>query len=185
MPSADDINVMYEAIPAPFDDWAFVVTLGDTDHVYVVFGEWFAMVMPAEFSGCTLLVLLDKNDVPDFEFGKVMITAAKTAIHTRGAVNFQAVPSKLAKARQKRRKPPLLNHYAVSDLYTTAVGNTPSGTETEHETGDDKRCSPAPHLRRGHLRRLPDGKMSCVRDTIVGVGFDPDAVQRGGYVFNS
>jgi hypothetical protein len=37
-----------------------------------------------------------------------------------------------------------------------------------HGPGDGSRKSPVVHLRRGHIRRLGDGKQTLVRDALIG-----------------
>lgn len=70
-----------------------------------------------------------------------------------------APPTKLNAKRVKNGKPPL-------DSYHVLV--LPGGAAGDHQGGSAIRNGPRVHWRRGHLRRLGDGRVIWVRHALVG-----------------
>ena len=70
-------------------------------------------------------------------------------------------PAKLNKNRRARGKAPFFTYKVLS------VDASPS-QQGRREQGGGTHASPRMHLRRGHLRRIPEGRMVWVRPTMVG-----------------
>ncbi|MBN8182021.1 hypothetical protein [Roseibium aggregatum] len=204
---ADLVGFLYEAletIPAPFSDrWAVILmdSSGTTDllvHCHPALGGWgcepYALLqfsypsefgVPEELSVVTNLheMVLLRPNIWDHDGASLMgLKAAYIAlrtIQTNGAIEHVSVPPKLAKARARRGKPPLAGHYRLTDAYRTALQFERSG---KRPAQGGTHASPIPHLRRGHMRRLADGKLVNVRDCMVGGNFQPGQPVRSGYI---
>lgn len=93
-----------------------------------------------------------------------------TSIMTTDGVQIETItPSeKDAKARRRSGKPPIPTFRRVlSAPYVTAI--LAAGQRREGEAKGGTHASPVAHIRRGHVRRLPNGKTTWVRDCLVNV----------------
>lgn len=95
------------------------------------------------------------------------VMAAILLLATDGvAVDRVTAPPKLQRARMKARKPALPGHWHVRTAdYITALQAKSARGRSEPRGGHH--ASPVPHLRRGHLRTLADGRETWVRDCMV------------------
>lgn len=82
----------------------------------------------------------------------------------KGRHETLAAPKKLNQKRAKKGKVPLFE-YKVLDIVADVL-HTPK--ETTHERSSGHHASPRMHNRRGHLRRLPSGRTTWVRNAIIG-----------------
>lgn len=110
---------------------------------------------------------LAKDDAEEQSFLMDFVDELRVLAHFASVANCENVspvkvyePSeKLVKRCKERSKPPP-DEYYVLDCYFNPAERGGAGTGT-HE-------SPRLHLRRGHIRRLPTGKTTWVRQCIVG-----------------
>jgi hypothetical protein len=78
-------------------------------------------------------------------------------------------PERLNRQRVRKGKHPIPSRFKVhSEGYVTAITAERRGGGASHAAGDGSRKSPVMHLRRGHVRRLADGKQTWVRDALIG-----------------
>lgn len=103
--------------------------------------------------------------VIDFVLGTTALLGMKEA-----AIKEKAAPSILNRERLRKGKP-TISKTVVVNLATTQAGQT-GGTH----------ASPAPHWRRGHLRRLANGQVIKVSPTIVGWKQDSDIAIKKDYI---
>lgn len=81
-------------------------------------------------------------------------------------------PERLNRQRAKAGKPAIPSHYAVkAGAYVTALN---ARTVRRSEPKGGHHASPVPHLRRGHIRHLPSGSTTWVRDAVINLK-SPDA----------
>ena len=73
-------------------------------------------------------------------------------------------PERLNRKRAKKSKPPLFE-YKVLDIVADVMG---SPKEATHERTRGSHASPRMHNRRGHVRHLPSGQTTWVRNAIIG-----------------
>lgn len=95
-------------------------------------------------------------------------------VATRGIPQRIELPSaKLNAKRARSGKAPLtrITHVDTA-LYYQALENTVRG---------GTHASPVPHLRRGHIRRLQDGKTTWIRDCLVNCRSSAEALKRDHY----
>lgn len=89
------------------------------------------------------------------------VCAFLCALNCENVAQLENVPDeKLQKARMKRGKKPLFSYKTLVIVKTERGKQKPVGTHS----------SPRLHLRRGHARRVPSGKVVFVRPCTVGDG---------------
>lgn len=100
------------------------------------------------------------------------VVATMLLLATDGiAVERIRAPEKLNKVRVRTGKLPIPAHWQVRTAeYVTALG----GHKHRGEPQGGHYARPIPHLRRGHVRHLPTGKTTWVRDALVNLR-DPNA----------
>lgn len=95
------------------------------------------------------------------------VAGALLILSTRGIVRETVrFSEKLQKARAKHGKPPIPPYDLVNSTpYVTAIENRRKKGRSMPKGGTH--ASPIPHLRMGHLRTNPSGRVSFVRDSLV------------------
>lgn len=112
------------------------------------------------------------NQICNFFFVLVTILATDNV-----PIERETPSPKLQAARRKAGKPPIPSHFTVrTEGYVTALTKKPA----RHGSPTGTHASPIMHLRRGHLRRLPAGTTTWVRDCLVNAR-DGDALTRMAY----
>ena len=82
----------------------------------------------------------------------------------KGKHEILPAPTKLNKKRAKKNRIPLYE-YKILDIVADVL-HSPTYSSKPHQGGTH--ASPRMHKRRGHVRRLPSGKQTWVRNMIVG-----------------
>ncbi|MDZ7809229.1 MAG: hypothetical protein U5L11_02620 [Arhodomonas sp.] len=92
---------------------------------------------------------------------RMLIGAFLTAMHCVNVKKCSHEPSKkLQRKREKRGKKPLFSYWTLQL----------TNTESERKDFGGTHASPRVHLRRGHPRQLPSGKVTWVQPHMVGKG---------------
>lgn len=101
------------------------------------------------------------------------VSALSMIVATKGVPLHKRIPTEKqqrARAKKNRALLPVVTQVDTQKYYE-AIENVEKGSH----------ASPVPHLRRGHIRRLGDGKQTWVRDTIVNCQSIEEAVEREKY----
>ncbi len=102
------------------------------------------------------------TDVADEAFAVMHLLVALAL--DKGRHTTLPAPEKLNKKRAKRKKPPMYE-YKVLDIVADVM-HPPK--EVTHGREGHHHASPRMHTRRGHVRKLASGKVTWVRNAIVG-----------------
>ena len=117
---------------------------------------------------------MDHHDLVSLADG---VGALSMILATKGVPLHKVIPSEKQQRARVKKGRPLLPVVTKVDThrYYEAMQNTEKGTH----------ASPVPHLRRGHIRNLADGRQTWVRDTIVNCRSLEDVVDREKYEVES
>lgn len=142
-----------------------------------------ATVFPSPMRAMAAEEGIDKRDPELVALSNSMepVLAAMLLLVTDGLEVERVPASKLLNRSRppKDRKQPLPPHFCIHTApYVTALQNRGRRSAT---AAGGTHASPVPHLRRGHIRHLPDGKTTWVRDCLVMVADPAERFSRAYY----